>query len=85
MSGKRLRGMYRHLGGGDWEEANLALRVLTATASRGPEHASALLRALDWDHKTLAKLSKPARCGLQGAGLLLSLRSSVSPCGCTWQ
>jgi hypothetical protein len=69
VSEKRLRGMHRHLAG-DWEEANLALRVLTTTAARGPQHANALLRGLDWDHKALAKLAKPTRCGFQGEWLL---------------
>ena len=70
--------MYRHLGGGDREEANLALRLLTTAAARGPEHAHALLRGFDWDHKALAKLAKPARCGAPAA----SPPPTTSPLDC---
>lgn len=62
-AGKRLRGMYRHLGTSNREEANLTLRMLTAIAARGPAQAGALLRGLDWQHKVLAKLAKPERWG----------------------
>lgn len=62
FAGKRLKGMYRHLGASDRAEANLALNVLAAIAARGPVTAGLLLHEFDWEHKVLGKLAKPVKC-----------------------
>lgn len=59
-TGGRLKSLYRHLGG-DREEINLALALLTAAVRRGAAAAGQLAEALDFEHRSLQKLGKPPK------------------------
>lgn len=59
--GRRMRSLYFHLSSDVKAKANATLMLLTAMAARGAAVAQELVRAFDFDQKSIAKLARPPR------------------------